>query len=143
MIDGGEQFGGLLGALKAKLLEGKAVPVRIFGTTTCSSPNSMVMGTRLDHHAKHLNSTTSTRGRKISRSGSSTCADPDNDQISSRASAIVKNKEGVQVSGPISSNLAVVAGLGIDSGNTGDGPAVHDPENLDHLMHGNENFIHA
>ncbi|KAI3949433.1 hypothetical protein MKX01_000081 [Papaver californicum] len=134
MIDGGDQLGGLL--------------VRLFGTTS-SSMRSRVMVTRLDHHTNHSKSTTSTRGRKIGRSDT-----------------------GVQIFGPISYNLAVVAGPsnhrdeettkqrnlsyseddnlleaiashGKVSGGTANGPAVHDPEELDHLMHDNDNFIHV
>ncbi|KAI3965839.1 hypothetical protein MKX01_010796 [Papaver californicum] len=170
MIDGGDQLGGLLGALKAKLLDEKVLPIRIFGTT-CSSLRSRVMDTRMDH-TNHSKSTTSTRGRKISRSDSITNPDPDSYQVSSKLRADVKNKAGVQVFGPISSNLAVVddptndrdeetpkqgslsyieddnllaaiASHGKVSGSTLNGPAVHYPEDLDHLMHDNENFIHV
>ncbi|RZC67712.1 hypothetical protein C5167_011396 [Papaver somniferum] len=168
MNDGGDQLGGLLGALKEKLLEEKVVPIRIFG----SSQRSRVMVTRLDHHTNYLNSTTTPRGRKISRSDSIKCPDPDNDQISSRLRTVVKNKAGVQVRGSSYYSLAVVAGPRNDrdeetpkqrdlsyseddnllgaiasqgkvSGCTGNGPAIHDPDDLDHLMHHNENFNHV
>ncbi|RZC43754.1 hypothetical protein C5167_036704 [Papaver somniferum] len=170
MNDGGDQLGGLLGALKAKLLEEKVVPVRIFGTTGASQ-RSRVMVTRLDHHTNYLNSTTP-RGRKISRSDSIKCPALDNDQISSRLRTVVKNKAGVQVRGSSYYNLAVVAGPRNDrdeetpkqrdlsyseddnllgaiasqgkvSGSTGNGPAIYDPDDLDHLMHDNENFNHV
>ncbi|KAI3934786.1 hypothetical protein MKW92_015464 [Papaver armeniacum] len=171
MNDGGDQLGGLLGALKAKLLEEKVVPIRIFGTTG-SSQRSRVMVTRLDHHNNHFNSATSPRGRKISTSDSIKCPDPDNDQISSRLRTVVKNKAGVQVRGSSSHNLAVVASPRNDrdeetpkqrdlssseednllaaiashgkaSGSSGGGPAVHDPDDLDHLVLETENLIHA
>ncbi|KAI3835928.1 hypothetical protein MKX03_029305 [Papaver bracteatum] len=171
MNDGGDQLGGLLGALKAKLLEEKGVPTKIFGTSG-SSQRSRVMVTRLDHHTNHLNSTTSPRGRKISRNDSIKCPDPDNDQISSRLRTVAKNKAGVQVRGSSSYNLAVVAGPrndgdeetpkqrdlsyseddnllaaiashGKTSGSSGGGPAVHDPDDLDHLVLETENLIHA